>query len=154
MDWLLTVLGGILIAVVSGWLTWRWTNLRRLRVSVAAKGVVANIPLEPIEQHILEVTITNTGNKLVNIKQCYFTIDGEGKQVAVDRTRLVTMQEGLPRKLDAAEQCVICYPAVAFQGRRLTGVAVEDHLGKRWYASTHNVRRAEADLRALETETR
>ena len=147
MDWLFTILAGILIAVVSSWITWRWKTLRRLTVFVAVKGVVANVPLEPIEETILEVTITNTGNKLVNIKQCYFTIDGEGKQVAVDRTRLLTMREGLPRKLDAAEQCVIGYPAVAFQGQRLTGVSVEDYLGKRWYASSRNVKRAVADMR-------
>ncbi len=152
MDWILTVLGGVLIAVVSSWLTWRRTNIRRLRVSVATKGVVATFPIDPREQHILQVTITNTGSKLVNIKQCYFTIDGEGKQIVVDRTRLVTMQEGLPRKLDSAEQCDIGYPAAAFQGRRLTGVVVEDYLGKRWYASSRSVKKAVADLRSFAIE--
>lgn len=146
MNWLLSVCAGIVIAVVSGWLTWRWSNRCQLRVSVAARGAVASFQIEPCEEHILQVTITNTGNKLVNIRECIFTIDGEPKAIVVKRNGLRTMSEGLPRKLDTAEQCVIGYPAVHFQKKRLTGVTVEDHLGNRWHASSRDVLKAETDM--------
>lgn len=146
MDWVLTVLAGLVIAVVSGGVGWRLRNLSRLRVSVESRALVASFPIDPREEHTLEVTMTNTGNKVVNIEQCYFTMDGEGMTVEVARERLATMKEGLPRKLDPGEQCVIRYPAVAFQGKRLTRVAVGDYLGKRWYAPSRDVKRAEANL--------
>lgn len=147
MEWFLRVTGGILIAAVSGWLTWRHTNMCRVRVLVAVRGQVATVPIDPLEELIFEVTMTNTGNKLVNLKHCLFIMDGEPRQVVIDRSRFVTLPKDLPKKLDVAEEWQVAYPAESFRGYDVTGVQVEDYLGHRWYAPASNVRRAVADLK-------
>lgn len=146
MEWILGVTGCIVAGFVGNWLFWQWKNVRKLRVSVATRGVVACVPLHPSEEHVLQVTITNVGNKVVNLKQCYFTVDGETVHIAVLRDRLITMREGLPRTLAPDDQCTIGFPANAFYGRRLTRVMIEDHLGNRWYARGRSVRGAALDL--------
>ncbi len=146
MKWILGIIGGIVVGFGGNWLFWHWKNLRRLSVSIETKGVMANVRLHPSEQHIIEVTITNVGNKSVNVKECWFTIDGERKHIVVDRSRLVTMHESLPTRLEPDEQCVIGYPAQAFYGKRLSRVTVEDYLGNSWRATARSVRKASAEL--------
>lgn len=147
MEWILSVIGGIVVCFGGSWLFWHWRNVRKLSVSIETKGVMANIPLHPSEEHIVEVTITNVGNKSVNVKECWFIVDGERKHIAVDRSRLLTMQESLPTRLEPDEQWIVGYPAEAFYGRQLSRVTVEDHIGNSWRAASRGVKKVSAELR-------
>lgn len=146
MDRILELAVAIGLAFVGSWLFWQWKNLRKLKVSIETRGVVASIPIQPCEEHIIQVTITNVGRKAVNVKQCWFTVDGQRQHIVVDRRRLLTMPEDLPTKLEPDEQCVIGYPAHGLYGHRLSCVIVEDFLGNRWRATGGGVRRASAEL--------
>lgn len=125
-----TIVGGILIAVISSWITWRRTNKARIKVSVDKRQTIANIPITQAEKHTIQITIKNTGNKLVRIEQCLFMIDGELKQIVVDRSRYnTTLRQDLPEKLDVAEKKYVNYPASAIKGK-VTDVLIEDSLDR------------------------
>ena len=93
------------------------------------------------------MTINNIGNISVDIRDCYFTLSGSQVRIELDRSSLITMEEGLPQKLDAGEECVIKYPAYLFW--QLTGVAIKEKRGKFWHVSGKSVKKAAKDMITL-----
>lgn len=149
MDMLKYILGGLIIASVNIYI-WYWANKKKLRVEAGfiTQIAVGMASLEPEEETLVSVTVTNVGRKPINIDKCVFVLDHNPVQVFVLRSRYATLHNDFPRLLHPDEQYSVGYPAMHFFGKGLSDIWVVDFVGKRWQA--RGIEKLRNDLNAEE----